>query len=371
MALGILGALGSPAIGRGLGIGLGIGLGLALGGAASGRGGESFAGSGELGGLGDLPLGGLGAGMGNPMFGMGQLGQMDPQIAAGIGQLLGMLMEAMGEQGMQGPCLGGCADGGCGSGFPGMDGGCDGGGFPGLGGGCGGGFPGLGGAFPGMGGPQGMLGMNPMGMQGGPGQTIELQKGDSFTTPGGSTINWAGGAEEEVKISEPGNAQQGQRNFGGGNGVNMAASFAGPGFSAALSMSAGGTPGPLGCAAGMAGQDAEPRDWRVWGDPHIDHPNGEKSDFQTKNSMFTLQDGTRVMMGADNPKGIVNRVQIVLPGGQPNWDGMDPSQTTVMQDNGRGKFESAGTADQFMQGGFGGPPGLSGIGGLMGLLARR
>jgi len=293
------------------GMALGMGLGSMLGG-------DGFNGSEALGDLDELPMGGLGSGFGNPMMGMPQMGQMNPQAMQLLGQLLGALMGSMSSQGAQGPNLGG---------FPGA---CP--------GGC-----------AGMGGPNALSGMG----QPGAGQTIELQKGESFTTPGGATINWAGGKDEEVKISEPGNTG---RNFGGGNGVNLAASFAGPGFQASLAMSMGGVPGPLGGPAQQAAQDGQPRDWRVWGDPHIDHPNGEKSDFQTKNSMFTLQDGTQVLMGADNPKGIVNRVQIVLPGGQPNWDGLDPKQTTLMQDNGKGKFEPAGTADRRMQGGFAGLP---------------
>ena len=118
-------------------------------------------------------------------------------------------------------------------------------------------------------------------------------------------------------------------------------------------------------------QNGKPKDWRVWGDPHIDHPNGEKSDFDKKNAIFTLNDGTQVMMGADNPKGVVQKVQIVLPGGQPNFNangGYDPAQTSVMKDDGTGKFQNVGTANQFMGGGFGGFPGggFPGFGGGFG-----
>ena len=315
---------------------LGMSLGMALGQASDGFSGSD--GLGDFGGgpMGGAPLGGLSGGFGNPMMGMPQMGQMNPQLMQALGQLLGSLVGSMAGQGSQGPCMG------CQGGFPGQ--GCQGAGFPGQG------FPGMGG----MGGPAGMNPMMGMGQPQGGGQTVELQKGDSFTTPGGATIDWQG---DEVKVSEPGGSGQNQRGFGGGNSTNMAAAFSGPGFQASLAMSVAGVPGPIGGACQQAGQDAQPRDWRVWGDPHIDHPNGEKSDFETKNSMFTLQDGSQVLMGADNPKGVVNKVQIVLPGGQPNWDGIDPSQTTLMQDNGQGKFESAGTADQFMQGGFAGIPG--------------
>jgi hypothetical protein len=190
-------------------------------------------------------------------------------------------------------------------------------------------------------------------------RTIEMQKGTTFTTPGGSTIKWQG---DEVKISEKGNANAqgvgGGRAFGAQNGnVNMAAAFSGPGFNGALAISSNiGGAGALGCGCQHAAKDAKPRDWRVWGDPHIDHPNGSKSDFDKKNAIFTLQDGTQVMMGADNPKGVVQKVQIILPGGQPNFGaGYEPSQTSVMKDDGTGHFKSIGTANQFMGGGFGGP----------------
>jgi len=344
-ALGGRGA-GNPSSGLGNGLnsllgGLGLGLGLSAG-LGMGGPGDGFAGSEGLGDFAGQPLGGLGGGFGNPMMGMGQLGQMNPQAMQAVGALLGLLMGMMGGQGMQGPRMGGPGMGG----FPGM------GSPPGFPGGC---------PCGGMGGPQQMGGP---GMGGGSGGTIELQKGQSFTTPGGCTINWAGGKEEEVKISEPGGTG---RSFGGGNSMNLAASFAGPGFSGALALSASGIGGPLGGACHQAGKDGQPRSWRVWGDPHIDHPNGAKSDFDQKNAMFTLQDGTQVIMGADNPKGIVNRVQVVLPGGRPNWDGLDPAQTSVMKDNGEGKFEKVGNADAMMQGGYGAPGAFPGFGfpGLM------
>lgn len=320
----------------GLGMGLGLSAGLGMGGP-----GDGFAGSEGLGDFGGLPMGGLGGGFGNPMMGMGQLGQMNPQAMQAVGALLGLLMGIMGGQGMQGPGMGG-------PGFPGMQGMGGPGGFP---GGC---------PCNGMGGPQQMGGPG----MGGSGGTIELQKGQSFTTPGGCTINWAGGKDEEVKISEPGGSG---RSFGGGNSMSLAASFAGPGFSGALALSANGIGGALGGACHQAGKDGEPRNWRVHGDPHIDHPNGSKSDFDQKNAMFTLQDGSQVIMGADNPKGIVNRVQVVLPGGRPNWNGMDPAQTSVMKDNGEGRFEKVGNADAMMQGGYGSPGGFPAFGfpGLM------
>jgi len=306
--------LGNPASGASnLMFQLGRSLGAALSGGSGPSQFDGFQGSSGLDNLdGGFPMGG---GLANPMMGMGQLSQMNPQALYALGAMLGQLMGSMAGAGSQGPSLGG---------------------------------------------PCGNCGANQLGNGQAPGggQTVELTKGQSFTTPGGATINWPAEGDE-VKVSEPGGSQQQGRNFGGGNGVNLAASFAGPGYQASLAVSLGGTPGPLGGACQQAAEDSPPRDWRVWGDPHIDHPNGEKSDFETKNSMFTLQDGSQVIMGADNPKGVVNKVQIVLPGGQPNWDGIDPAQTTVMKDNGKGKFESNGTADRLLQGGFAQLPGFA------------
>ncbi len=270
------------------------------------------------------PLGGLGQGFGNPMMGLGGFQGANLQQLQGMLFMLGRLMGSLMSQGMGGPGMGS--------------------------------FPGAGGP-PGPQGPGGPCAMGGPGMAGG-GQTIEMQKDSTFTTPGGATITWKG---DEVKVNEPGGGQaQGAaatgRGFGAGSGqFNMAAAMSGPGYSAALAISAGaGAPGACGCGAAHAGQDGKPRSWRVWGDPHIDHPNGSKSDFDRKNAHFTLQDGTQVIMCADNPKAVVNRVQIILPGGRPNWQGIDPSQTSVMKDDGSGHFKSSGPASQYMQGGFGG-----------------
>lgn len=295
------------------------------------------------------PLGGLG-GFGNPMMGLNGFGGANPQQLQGAMFALGRMMGALAAQGQRS----------AGMGFPGGPGGFPGGpgGFPGGPGGCPGGFPG-------MGGPGAMGPMGPMG-PGGQGGTIELTKGQSFTTPGGATINWQG---DEVKVHEPGNGAQGMngagRGFGAQNGqFNAAAAFSGPGFNGAIAISSnmgGGVAGQMGCQ--QAQQNGKPKDWRVWGDPHIDHPNGQKSDFDKKNAIFTLQDGTQVMMGADNPKGVVQKVQIILPGGRPNFNangGYDPAQTSVMKDDGTGKFQNVGTANQFMGGGFNGFPGGGG-----------
>jgi hypothetical protein len=298
----------------------------------------------EMGGLGfggGLPLGGLGMGMANPMMGLGSFGGMAGGDIRTILMLLLALMALSGSQGMGAPFGG--------AGFPGA------------------GVPGMG--LPGLGGPGG-IGMPGIGQQGG---QIELQKGQTFTTPGGATISWKG---DEVKVSEPGGGGHshptggvggvgdGARAFAaaGPGGAFAAASgpgafagaLAGNGFALAFA-GAGAIGGPCGCACGHHQGQAKPRNWRVWGDPHIDHPNGSKSDFDRKNGLFTLQDGTRVLMGADNPKGVVQRVTIFLPGTPVNFNGYDPAQTSVYQDV-NGHFKSIGSAAQLMQGGFAGFP---------------
>ncbi|MCA9795885.1 MAG: DUF1521 domain-containing protein [Candidatus Eremiobacteraeota bacterium] len=282
-------------------------------------------------------LGGLGTGFGNPMVGMSNLGGANPQQLLGLVSLLANLLGGQMNQGMGGP-MNGC-------GGPG--------GFGGPGG-CGGGPHGPGG-FGGPGGPHGPHG--PHGPGGGQGGVIELQKGGSFTTPSGSTISFKG---DTVSVHESGG---GSRNIGCGCGgagkagmegrFAMAGRFSDQGFQGAMFMAANMSGGACGGVAGHQGaQHGNPRHWKVWGDPHINHPDGSKSDFDRKNAMFTLQDGTKVIMCADNPKATVNRVQIVLPGAQPNWKGIDPNQTSVMQDQG-GRFKSVGTAAQMMHGGFG------------------
>ncbi len=211
----------------------------------------------------------------------------------------------------------------------------------------------------------GMNGMNQMGGPGqGGGQSIDLQQGQSFTTPGGATINWQG---DTVSVKEPGGGMQQQnvggaggaegRNFGAQNAFAMAGTFSGQGFSGAFAMAgatgAGGPAGACGCHHG--GQEMQqsggPKDWKVWGDPHIKNPNGQQTDFTQPNALFTLNDGTKVLMGADNPNAVVKKVRITLPGGQVNFNGYDPSKTSVMQDQG-GVFKPIGNANQFMGGGF-------------------
>jgi hypothetical protein len=276
-------------------------------------------------------LGGLGNGLSNPMNGMGCLAQANPQQTKQMMFLVGMLAGMMASQGQRGPGLGSQAG-------PGAMGGCN---------------------------PAGGCNQS---------KTIQLKKGSSFTTPGGAKISWKG---DEVKVHEPGGKSQASgaaaegRSFGGGNSFAMGAFMSGPGFSAGMmvagSAGMGGAAGA--CACHCAQKEAKPRNWKVWGDPHIVHPNGSKSDFKKKNAMFTLQDGTRVLMGAANPKGVVKSVQIILPGGEPNWSKIDPKQTSIMQDNGKGHFNDIGTADKMMQGGFGGGQGGNPLAALMGMFA--
>ncbi|GMU53379.1 MAG: hypothetical protein AMXMBFR33_25250 [Candidatus Xenobia bacterium] len=205
---------------------------------------------------------------------------------------------------------------------------------------------------------------------------VDLKEGDSFTTPSGSTISWKG---DEVKIHETGESVS----SGAGATANQAGGAANPGrqfaliLASAASASASSASGEGGSASASASAstalqtalmsfgpmlggatgsssasaaaaaDLKPRDWRVWGDPHIDHPDGSKSDFDKKNALFTLQDGTRVLMGADNPQGVVKSVRIFLPGARVNLGQLEPAQTSIMQDK-NGRFEPMGTADQFM-----------------------
>lgn len=206
---------------------------------------------------------------------------------------------------------------------------------------------------------------------------VDLKEGDTFTTPSGSTISWKG---DEVKIHETGESvstgagagASGAGQVGEGNpgrqfalimasAASASASATGEGGSASASASAstalqtalmsfgpvlGGATGSSSASAAAAA-DLKPRDWRVWGDPHIDHPDGSKSDFDKKNALFTLQDGTRVLMGADNPQGVVKSVRIFLPGARVNLGQLEPAQTSIMQDR-NGRFEPTGTADQLM-----------------------
>ncbi len=218
---------------------------------------------------------------------------------------------------------------------------------------------------PGMGGPGGPGGVGGPGQ--GQGQVVDLAQGQTFTTPSGSTISWQG---DTVSVKETGGGQQqvnvggaqaaaGARSFGAQNSFAMAGAFSGQGYAGAFAMAGSASAGAGGAGAGACachhGQQnaSKPRDWKVWGDPHIKHPDGSNSDFDRKNALFTLQDGTRVLMGADNPQAVVKKVRIMLPGTPVNFQGYDPAQTSVMQDQG-GKFKSIGPASQFMGGGFGG-----------------
>ncbi|MCE1245375.1 MAG: hypothetical protein LWY06_01890 [Firmicutes bacterium] len=274
------------------------------------------------------PMGGLGCGMGmvpGMMPGMGGMGCM-----GGMGQMGGMMkqmqmmqMMQMMQQMMQ---MMQSQMGQMGGGMPGM-------GMPGMGmPGMGMGMPGMG--MPGMGGMNGMDGMGGMGgMGGGP---IELQKGGSWTSPGGSTIKWEG---DTVNVNEPGG---GQRQLGGGGGM----AFAGAMTNGNQSMAFAGVIGGVG---GNQQSNGQPNNWKVWGDPHINDGAGKQQDFKTNNAMFSLQDGTKVAMCAAGPQGVVERVRIFPPNtavNQQTLGGIDPSKTTVYQNQGNSKVAS-GTLDQY------------------------
>ena len=207
------------------------------------------------------------------------------------------------------------------------------------------------------------FGQRPPHGQGG-GQTIELQKGQSFTTPGGSTIDWKGNT---VKVKEPGGQQ---RDLGGGSaaasasagfgGAAASAAASGAGSAAAAATAGGGGAAASAAVDGATKNSTKAKEWKVWGDPHIQNPDGSKQDFKTKNAVFSLQDGTKVMMCADNPKGVVEKVRVTLPGGQLNMQGVDAKQTTVYGNGDGNKFVNQGTLDQYMNGfpnaGFGQSP---------------
>lgn len=192
----------------------------------------------------------------------------------------------------------------------------------------------------------------------GQGGAIELQKGQSFTTPGGATIDWQG---DEVKIHERGGGTQsmgggqgmgGSRGMGGGMGMfgMMMGQFGGGAFAMAFG-------GMFGMGNGMACKQTQERDWKVWGDPHKTNPDGSQSgDFSRKNGMFTLQDGTRVVMEANGPQGVVEKVKIFPPGAE--LEGFDKQSTTNYTDNdGDGKWDENGNqtvAEAEQMQGFGG-----------------
>lgn len=222
----------------------------------------------------------------------------------------------------------------------------------------------------------------PHGQGNGQGQYIELQKGQTFTTPGGATINWQG---DEVKVHEAGGGSQqggggpkgasgGAHGAGAGAGSsgargaqngNWAFAMAGANSNSAFAMAAAGSYGPAchcACHEGnsSSGSSApKERDWKVWGDPHKTNPDGSQSeDFTRKNGMFTLQDGTRVVMEADNPKGVVEKVKIFLPGAE--LGGFDQNNTTNYTDHDSdGKWDNNGNqtvaqAEQAQQFGWNG-----------------
>jgi len=204
----------------------------------------------------------------------------------------------------------------------------------------------------GMGQQQQIPGRNPNQQQQNGQGTIELQKGQSFTTPGGCEVSWK---ENTVKIHEPGGGGKDLSDgfamaSAGSDGVSSWAKAAAWGNSSAAASAAagGGAAASASAVSGVAKQAASPRDWKVWGDPHIQNPDGSKQDFKTKNAVFTLQDGSKVMMCADKPDGNVNKVRITLPGGEMNLQGVDQKQTTVYGNDGD-KLVNRGTLDTYMQ----------------------
>jgi hypothetical protein len=310
---------------------------------------------------------GLGAGLFNPQIGMGQMGNCNmPQMQQMMQQMMRM-MQMMQSQGMGGPMNGG----GQGQGGPDQCGG------PGQGGP--GNYGGQNGPCQPMqnnGGPncaQGPDGVN--GQQGQDGGTITLKKGDSYTTPGGCTVSWK---DDKVSISDP----------NGGGGAQAQTSTQGPGPSRQFGIGQEGHGAEarerdveqyrqrngIGAEHGNLnlgvddGNKLDPanaqhstpesqqssgsqQDFSIWGDPHITSPNGQQQNFATDAGLFTLSDGSKVLANAPEPNKPVESVEITLPGKQVNFNGVDPSKTTVYQDK-NGQMTAAGTANQYMGGGF-------------------
>jgi hypothetical protein len=175
-------------------------------------------------------------------------------------------------------------------------------------------------------------------------QPVTLSNGQSYTTPGGCTVSFNNGT---VNVGDP--------NGGGGAQSSMAAQDpCGPGrnwneFS------------PFG--ADDKCQNGKQQSWKVWGDPHLVNPDGSKyqtpgggtdkshSDcLPTSNGLFTLSDGSQVIVQGKGPDGTVKSVTVVPPGGEANWGqgqgGIDPSQTTIFKDE-NGKFVACGTVNQY------------------------
>jgi len=192
--------------------------------------------------------------------------------------------------------------------------------------------------------------MDPNQQQNGQG-TVELEKGQTFTTPGGCTVNWQG---DTVKIHEPGG---GQKDMADGFGLAASGATQGTAWAKAAAWgnadsaaSAAGSDGVAASAAAHSGESKtadKARDWKVWGDPHIKNPDGSSQDFKTKNAVFSLQDGSKVLMCADKPDGVVNKVRITLPGGQMNLKGVDTKQTAVYGNDGN-KLQQHGTLDKYL-----------------------
>jgi hypothetical protein len=158
-----------------------------------------------------------------------------------------------------------------------------------------------------------------------------MKNGQTYTTPGGSTISWKG---NKVQVKEPGQAAQSPQNFS----LSASGSDDGNNFALALADSAAGRPAE------------QPLDWSVWGDPHIQNPNGTEGQFAagapgaTHNGLFTLQDGTRLLMQAPAANQPVDKVTVFPPGAE--LTGFDPSTVTNWVDNGGpkgGEFTADGT----------------------------
>lgn len=53
---------------------------------------------------------------------------------------------------------------------------------------------------------------------------------------------------------------------------------------------------------------------RVWGDPHVTEPDGAQWTWKGKEATLTLEDGTKITMGAESPNGAIKKVDIYTNG---------------------------------------------------------
>jgi hypothetical protein len=215
--------------------------------------------------------------------------------------------------------------------------------------------------IPGMGQKPGMAGVgNAQGQQ--QGGVVELKmNGEEVTTPGGCKVKWHGDGKKEstVDITEPG---KGGTQQGGTGSGNKAAGNAAPAAGNAAPEAGNAAPGGKGAGnAAPAGKGSKgesssgEKKWKVWGDPHIDDAEGKRTDFKKdkKNAMFTLEDGTRMLVTAESANGLTTGVKLFMPGTQITQQnlGVNAADTEVYKNTngGMGKADSGQTMADELQ----------------------